>query len=53
MQDDAADRDDDRDAQLQQSRAQPRHLGAGTGGARGPQPEFLHEDIGRGGEEHP
>ena len=52
MQDDAADRDDDMDAQLQQALAQPRHLGAGTRGARGPQPEFLHEDVRRGREEH-
>ena len=48
MQDDAAHRDDDMDAQFEQSFAQPRHLRAGTRGARGPQPEFLHEDV-RGG----
>src|SRR3970040_902309 len=48
MQDNAAHRDDDMDAQFEQSFAQPRHLGAGTRGARGPQPALLHEDI-RGG----
>ena len=41
VQDDAADRADDVRAELEEPVAQPRHLGAGTGGARRAQPEFL------------
>ena len=52
MEDDAADRDDDVDAELEQALAQRGHLRAGTRGARGPQPEFLHEDVRGGREEH-
>src|SRR6266852_9971057 len=52
MQDDAADRDDDVDAELEQSVAQPGHLGAGIRGARGSQPDLLHEDERGGGQEH-
>src|ERR1700687_2117634 len=52
MEDDAARRDDDVRAQLEQPLAQPRHLGARIRGARCPQPEFLHEDVRSGGEEH-
>ena len=37
---------------LREPVAQPRHLGAGTGGARRAQPEFLHQHVGGGGEEH-
>ena len=40
MQDDAARRADDMHPQLQQPVAQPRHLGAGTAGARRPQPQL-------------
>ena len=40
------------DAELEQPLAQRGHLRAGAGGARGPQPEFLHEDVRGGGEEH-
>ena len=39
-------------AQCEQSFAQPRHLSASTRGARGPQPEFLHEDVRGGRQEH-
>ena len=52
MQDDAAHRDDHVDAQLEQSLAQPRDLGPGIRGARGPQSEFLHEHVGGRGEQH-
>ena len=52
MQDDAADRDDDLDAEREQPVAQPGHLGAGARGARGSQPQFLHQDKGGGGQEH-
>ena len=38
--------------QCEEPVAQPRHLGAGTGGARRAQPEFLHQHVGGGGEEH-
>ena len=38
--------------QFEEPVAQPRHLGAGTGGARRAQPEFLHQHVGGGGEEH-
>ena len=38
------------DPQFTQPVAEPRHLGARTGGARRAQPQFLHQDIGRGGE---
>ena len=53
MEDDAADRDDDVDAQFEQPLAQPGHLGACIGGARGAQAKFLHEHVRRGGEEDP
>src|SRR2546426_9061247 len=52
MEDDAAHRADDVDAELEQPLTQRGHLRAGAGGARGPQPEFLHEDVRGGGEEH-
>src|SRR6266851_10078665 len=52
MEDDAAHRPDDMDAELEQPLTQRGHLRAGAGGARGPQPEFLHEDVRGGGEEH-
>ena len=52
VQDHAADRADDVRAELEQPGAQPRHLGAGTGGARRAQPEFLHQHVGGGGEQH-
>ena len=38
--------------QFEEPVAQPRHLGAGTGGARRAQPEFLHQHVGGGGEQH-
>ena len=37
--------------QFEQPVPQPGHLGASTGGPRRAQPEFLHQHIGRGGEE--
>ena len=40
-----------RDPQLQQPVAQPRHLAAGTRSTRRPQSQFLHEHVGRGGQE--
>ena len=52
VEDDPAHRSDHVGTQLEQPVAQPRHLGAGTGGPRRAQPEFLHQHIGRGGEEH-
>src|ERR1700730_4853397 len=52
MEDDAARRDDDVRAQLEQPLAQPRHLGTRIRSARGPQPQFLHQDVRGGGEEH-
>ena len=52
VQDHAADRADDVRPQFEEPVAQPRHLGAGTGGARRAQPEFLQEHVGGGGEEH-
>ena len=52
VQDHAADRADDVRPQFEEPVAQPRHLGAGTGGARRAQPEFLHQHVGGGGEEH-
>ena len=52
MQDHATDRADDVRPQFEEPIAQPRHLGAGTGGARRAQPEFLHEHVGGGGEQH-
>jgi hypothetical protein len=52
VEDDASHRDDDVDAQCEQPFAQSRHLGARTGGTRGAQPEFLHQDIRGGREEH-
>ena len=51
MQNHAADRADDVDPQLQQPVAQPRHLAAGTRSTRRPQSQFLHEHVGRGGQE--
>ena len=51
MQDDAADRDDDMDAELEQPLAERGHLRTGAGRARGPQPEFLQEDVRRRGAE--
>jgi hypothetical protein len=38
-------------AQFQQLLAEPAHLGAGARGARRAQPEFLHQDVGGGGDE--
>src|SRR5712692_1751777 len=52
MEDDAAHRPDDMDAELEQALTQRGHLRAGAGRVRGPQPEFLHEHVCRGGEEH-
>src|SRR6267378_5699518 len=52
MEDDAAHGDNHVDAQFEQPLAQPRHLGARTRGARGPEAEFLHEDVRGGREEH-
>jgi len=52
MEDDAAHGDDHVDAQFEQPLAQPRDLGVRTRGARGPQAEFLHEDVRGGREEH-
>ena len=46
VQDHAADRADDVRPQFEEPVAQPRHLGAGTGGARRAQPEFLHQHVG-------
>ena len=51
MQNHAADRADDVDPQLQQPVAQPRHLAAGARSTRRPQSQFLHEHVGRGGQE--
>ena len=48
MQDEAADRAADFNAEFEQPVAQPRHLGAGAGGACGAQAEFLHEHVGGG-----
>ena len=45
MQDEAADGADDVDAELEQTIAQPHHLGSGTRGARRVQPQFLHEHV--------
>src|SRR5438309_3169001 len=52
MEDDAAYRDDDVDAELEQPLTQRGHLRAGAGRARGSEPEFLHEHVCGGGEEH-
>ena len=52
VQDNAADRADDVRPQCEEPVAQPRHTGAGTGGARRAQPEFLQEHVGGGGEVH-
>ena len=51
VQDDPADRTDHVGPQFEQPVAQPRHLGAGTCRTRRAQPEFLHEHVGRSGEE--
>ena len=51
VQDHAADRADDVRPQFEEPVAQPRHLGAGTGGARRAQPEFLHQYVSGCGEE--
>ena len=51
MQNHAADRADDVDPQLQQPVPQPRHLAAGARSTRRPQSQFLHEHVGRGGQE--
>src|SRR6266496_4644575 len=52
MEDDAAHRRDDMDAELEQPLTQRGHLRVGAGRPRGPQPEFLHQHIRGGGEEH-
>src|SRR3990172_4036346 len=52
MEDDTAHRADDVDAEREQPLTQRGHLRTGAGRARGPQPEFLHEDIRGGREEH-
>jgi hypothetical protein len=52
MEDDAAHRPDDMDAEFEQPLTQRGHLRAGAGCARGPQPEFLHQHVRRGGEKH-
>ena len=52
MQDDAADRADDLDAELEQPVPQPRHLGSGARGVRGAQPQFLHQHVGRRSQQH-
>ena len=51
MQDEAADRAADVNAEFEQPVAQPRHLGAGAGGACGAQAEFLHGHVGGGRQE--
>ena len=51
MQDEAADRAADVNAEFEQPVAQPRHLRAGAGGACGAQAEFLHEHVGGGRQE--
>ena len=51
VQDHAADRADDVRPQFDEPVAQPRHFGAGTGGARRRQPEFLHQHVGGGSQE--
>ena len=52
MEDDAAHRADDKDAEFEQPLPQREHLRAGARRARRPQPEFLHEHVRGGGEEH-
>jgi hypothetical protein len=52
MEDDAAHGADNPDAEFEQALPQRAHLRAGAGRARGPQPEFLHQDVRGGGEEH-
>src|SRR6266403_6307674 len=52
MEHEAAHRPDDMDAEREQPLSQRGHLRAGAGRARGPQPEFLHEHVRGGGEEH-
>ena len=47
VEDDAPGRADDVGPQLEEPVAQPGHLGAGTRGPRGAQPEFLHQHVGR------
>src|SRR6516225_9440301 len=49
---DPADRDDDMDSELEQALAQPGDLASGRRRARGAEPEFLHQDVGGGGQEH-
>src|SRR5207247_10182679 len=48
----AAHRSDDMDAELEQPFTQRGHLRVGAGRPCGPQPEFLHEHIRGGGAEH-
>ena len=52
MENDAAHRADDMDAELEQPFTQRGHLDAGASRARGPQPEFLQEHVRGGGQEH-
>src|SRR5947209_19514630 len=52
MEDDAAHGAHDMDAKCEQPLPQCGHLRAGAGRARRPQPEFLHEHVRGGGEEH-
>jgi len=53
MQNDATDRANDFDAELEQPAPvpQPRHLGSCTRGVGGAQPQFLHEHIDRGSQQ--
>ena len=51
MQDDSSDGADDLDAQLEEPVAQPGHLCASAVGAGGVQAQFLHEHVGRSGQQ--
>jgi len=53
MQDEAAHRDHHARPELDEVLAQGGDLGAGTGGAGGAQPQFLHQHVGGRGEQHP
>ena len=51
VQDETTDGADDVGSELEQPVAEPRHLGAGTRGARRAQPEFLQEHVSGGGQQ--
>ena len=51
MQDDSADGADDVDAELEESVAEPRHLGASARGAGGAPAKLLQEHVGGGGQQ--